>query len=256
MELIRLRTKIFTPNFDLFSGIIEALSKNKQQLSEKDILIVNSKIVAVSQDRVVNLDSLPLPTKKTAKKSHYGMGTEEPCFVALVQKEADIVVPGHMLLTVKNGIFTPAAGIDRSNTPEGSVVLWPKDPWKVSFELCKKLRSHFKLKNVGVVIVDSTCQPLRAGTSGVALAWAGFKGVEDVRGKKDLYGKKLTVTRKALADNLACAAQILMGEANEKSPLVIARKVPAQFTATKPSKTAGSVSLKDCLYSGLYKNVQ
>ncbi len=256
MELIRLQTKIFAPKFDLFSGVIEAILKNKKQLSEKDILIVNSKIVAVSQGRVVSLATLPLPAKKTKAKSHYGIGTEDPRFVALVQQEADTVVPGHMLLTIKNGIFTPAAGIDRSNTPDGSVVLWPKDPWHVAFTLAKKLRAHFKLKNIGVVLVDSTCQPLRAGTSGVALAWAGFKGVEDVRGKKDIYKKPLTVTRKAVADNLACAAQLLMGEADEKSPLVIVRDVPAQFTTAKPSKTDGSVSMKDCLYSGLYKNVQ
>ncbi len=253
MELIRLHTKVFTPNFDLFSGILEALLKNKQMLREKDILIVNSKIVAVSQGRVRELDGIASPVKEI-RKTHYGKGIEDPRFVELVMNEADTVIPGPMLLTIKNGIFTPAAGIDRSNSPQNTVVLWPNEPWNVAWELFTKLKKHFKLKNLGVVIVDSTCQPLRAGTSGVALSWAGFEGVEDARGQKDIYKKPLTVTKKAVADNLACAAQILMGEAAEKVPLVVVKNSPVKFSQKKPKKNEGTIKPDACLYAQLYTN--
>lgn len=267
MELIRLQTKIFKPNFDLFEGILEALTRNKHTLHEKDVLIVNSKIVAVSQGRVRVLNTIEKNKKvpadfrtnvspvKEMRKSHYGKGAEDPRFVQLVMQEADVVVPGSMLLTIKNGIFTPAAGIDRSNSPDGTVVLWPHEPWAVAWQLNKKLRTHFKLKNCGIVIIDSTCQPLRAGTSGVALSWAGFEGVEDARGVKDIYGKPLTVTKKAVADNLASAAQILMGEAAEKVPLVLARNIPVKFSQKKPRKNAGSINPDACLYTQLYTNL-
>ncbi len=263
MELIRLRTKIFKPNFDLFEGILEAITRNKQTLKEKDILVVNSKIVAVSQGRVRELESKrnrELENKgntksKIPQKSHYGTGTEDPRFTNLVMQEADTVIPGSMLLTIKNGIFTPAAGIDRSNSPQGTVVLWPDSPWETAWELRAQLKAHYELKKLGVIIVDSTCQPLRSGTSGVALSWAGFEGVEDARGVKDIYGKPLTVTKKAVADNLACAAQLLMGEAAEKVPLVLARNVPTQFSQKKPKKNAGTIKPDACLYAQLYTNL-
>lgn len=253
MELIRLRTKIFGQNFDLVRAVIDALSENKELLKNKDILIVNSKIVAVSQGRVVKLASVK-PSK--IKKSHYGKGIEDARFVALVKQEADIMISGEMLLTIKNGIFTPAGGVDTSNTPQGTAVLWPEDAWKIASKLHKALKKEQKLAHLGIIITDSTCLPLRAGTSGVALAWAGFEGVEDVRGKKDIYGKELTVTRKAVADNLACAAQLLMGEADEKIPLVIARNAPITFTNRPIKSGSGSVSFKDCLYSELYKELK
>lgn len=266
MEFIRLRTKVFKPNFNLLDGIVEALKRNKQKIREKDVLIVNSKIVALSQGRIVELSNIPIDDsekssltnqkiqQKIPLKSHYGIGTEDPRFVSLVMKEADTVITGSMLLTIKNGIFTPAAGIDRSNSPFGTVTLWPNEPWEVAWNLYKKIKKHFSLKNIGIVIVDSTCQPLRAGTSGVALSWAGFEGVEDVRGKKDIYRNPLTVTKKAVADNLACSAQILMGEANEKIPLVLARNAPLKFSQKIPDPTKATIKPDACLYSQLYTN--
>jgi F420-0:gamma-glutamyl ligase len=89
-----------------------------------------------------------------------------------------------------------------------------------------------------VIITDSTCRPLRWGVTNIALSWAGFAGIVDERGKKDLYGNPLKVTQRATADALAAAAGVLTGEAAESTPFVLIRHAPVVFTkkTTQPKK--------------------
>jgi coenzyme F420-0:L-glutamate ligase len=137
-------------------------------------------------------------------------------------------IPG-FLLSISNGMIAPNAGIDKSNCPPGKVIVYPKD----SFKSANRLRRQFfdKLRiRTGIVISDSRLMPTRIGCTGIAIGVSGFEPVEDERGKKDLFGKKLTVTFKATADCLATTGVFLMGESNEAIPIVVIRGADVKIT--------------------------
>jgi coenzyme F420-0:L-glutamate ligase len=163
--------------------------------------------------------------KRLARK--YSLKQE---FAELILREADRVYGGveRAVLTLKNGVMAANAGIDNKNAPSDYAVLWPKDP-KAS---ARKVRARIKRrtgKDVAVMIIDSGLVPLRIGTTGLALAVAGFKPIRDDRGCKDLFGKSIMITRQAVADDLASAAHLLMGEATEKTPAVLIKDAPVDF---------------------------
>lgn len=228
------KSKIITPKENLFTVLEQCLKRG--DLKNGDILAVASKAIAVAQGRVVNI-----ATEKEYK--------------ALVELEADRLIGGKpVMLTLKNGIFTPWAGIDRSNTGKGSVVLWPRNPQKAAVEIRTWLKKTFKLTKAGVVIVDSFCAPLRRGVIGIALANSGFQGVNDLRGSKDLYGNTLKFTQEAVADSLATMANYVMGQGNGSTPFAIIRNAPVKFTDKTTSPRDMVMPPEDCLYGPLYKS--
>ena len=202
------------------------------RIHEGDILVITSKVVAVTQGRVITVNN-------------------QNEFDALVKRESNKLIGGKKVtLTLKNGIFTPWAGIDRSNTKKGTAVLWPKNPQKVATDVRAWLKKTYKLRKIGVIIVDSFCAPLRKGVIGIALAHSGFEGVRDKRGTKDLYGNSLKFTQEAIADSLATMANLAMGQGNEQTPFAIISGAPVQFTNKKPASLL--MPTKDCLYGELY----
>ena len=234
MLLIPLKIQLIQPYDDLIKVINKALQKKKERLTNGDILVIASKVVSYCEGRLVSAKN---------KKE----------FQHLIKKEADKVLQeGEMVITLKNRVLIPNAGIDNSNTPKDQVILWPKDPFKTAQAIRQKLIKEYKLKNLGILINDSHCQPLRLGTSGIAIGWAGFFGVEDVRGKKDLFGKKMTYTQIAIADNIASAANLLMGETNASIPFVIVRGLKIKWTNKKASAKDYFISPKECIYRSLY----
>lgn len=224
-----LKSPIITEGQDLFSVIVEAMKAVRP--SEGHILAITSKVVAVTQGRV-------------ARPANFNK---------LVQREADLVLGGSpVTLTLKNGIFTPWAGIDRSNTKPGTAVLWPAEPDRVAHQLQQQLRKKFRLKHFGVLIVDSFCAPLRRGVIGIALGHAGFEGVNDQRGKLDLYGNKLQFTQEAIADSLATMANLAMGQGSEQTPFALISGAPVKWLA-KPDSLL--MPAADCLYAPLYNQM-
>lgn len=200
------------------------------ELKEKDILCVASKIVAYEQERVKKLDGISLED--------------------IVRDEADEVLRGgKWALTVKDGIVTCNAGIDNSNVEKGSVVLWPQDVWKWVSNFRDTLRKKFGLTDLGVVVTDSRCTPRRLGVTGFALAWAGFEGVRDERGKRDLFGNNMSVTQRHLADSVADSATLVMGETNESVPFAIVRDAPVLFSDGLIDPKSVLISRDDDLFS-------
>lgn len=253
MEIYGIKSHILKPRFDLIESLSTVLAKNRKGLAEKDILVISSKILAIAQGRILDLKSIRVSKQaKVLRITRYGRGKEDPRITEIVLREADAVFPGSMLLTLKDSVLIPLAGIDLSNAEKGKAILWPENPWQTARIVWKKLKKRFHLKKIGVVISDSHCQPLRWGVTGLALAWAGFLGIEDARGQKDIYGKPLRVTKKAVADNLASAALVLMGEGGEKIPFVLIRNAPVKFTNRTQSKKEIFIKPKDCLFNGIY----
>ncbi len=236
MNLFALKTLLFQEKDDLFSFFIEALQEN-YKLKDRSVVIIASKIVALSQSRVVfaEKDEIEQIVRKEAQK--YWRTNVSGFFLAL-----------------KDDILIANAGADFSNTPEGKMILWPENPQRVAEEFRTKLQTEFGHKELGVLIMDSRCTPLRAGVSGVALAWSGFEGVVSEIGKEDLHGKPLEVTKNAVADNLASASQLLIGSGAESTPFVICEDAPVAWTDALQRPSDAVISFQEDLFAPLWNS--
>lgn len=212
MIIKSIKTDIFQEGGDLFSFIARYIPK----LAEQSVIVITSKIVALAQGRTVN------PRKIS--------------WDDLIARESQWAVPTkYCYLTLKEGMIAPNAGIDKSNAA-GKWILWPRDSYGAAEDLRKRLRRYYKIKKMGVLITDSRVLPLRKGITGVALGYAGFKGLRSYIGKSDIFGRKLKMSRTNVADGLAAAAVLLMGEAAEQTPLAVIKDAPAEFAAKQNKK--------------------
>lgn len=221
LRLLPVRVEQKSGPFNLFDTIKNALRQNGVELREGDVIVVSSKFISMSQGRLVKLDGIVYGERAKKLARRYSI---PPQLVELIMREAERVIGGvpRFMLTYKHSALTPNAGIDGSNVQDGFVVLPPEDPYEVAEVLRLKFLVDFGTR-VGVLISDSGLMPGRRGTVGVAVGASGIEPVKDERGKKDLFGKPLTVTVRAIADELCSSAQLLMGEANESIPIVVAR---------------------------------
>ncbi len=198
---------------DIVNFVVESLKNCEKSFDlEGSVIVISSKIVSILEGNLVNLDEIS--------------------FENLVEREADRIISetNGCFLTVKNGIYIPNAGVDLSNTPENTAITWPTDPFGTAEILKEHLKEKFSLENIGVIISDSFVAPGRKGVTGVALGHSGFEGVEDERERLDLFGRKLKITQKATADNLVSSALLMMGEADECTPIAVIEKAPVKFT--------------------------
>lgn len=258
MQLIPLKSPLIQAKDDLFKIILTLLKAKDIKPQEQDVFIISSKVVALSENQIVKLDKVEVSEKAQNLPSARYVQTatkNEAAFKQLILDEADSFLDGeNVYLTLKDNILIPNSGIDLSNVPKGSAILWPKDSFQSAQLLKEKLQLEFKLKECGVVIIDSHCQPMRAGVVGIALGWSGIEGVEDERGKKDLYGKELQVTQKNTADQLASAASLLMGEGGESIPFVLVQNAPIKFSNQEFNQSKYAFDLKDDLFAGIYND--
>lgn len=201
-----IKTRVFQEGGDLFDFITNYFKK----LPEKSVVVVTSKIVALAEKRTAVAENVQAKEK-------------------LVLKESELAIPTkYVWLTIKDGMVMASAGIDESNA-NGKFILLPKDSFKTACFLRKKLQQKYNVKYLGVLITDSRTIPLRTGVTGVALGYAGFRGIKDYRGAPDIFGRKFQFSRTNIADSLATSAVFVMGEGNEQQPLAIIEKAPIKF---------------------------
>ena len=231
MNIQPIRTRVFTESEDLVQFIVQHVPV----LKNGSVLAVTSKIVAFAEGSVVRA------TSSRAKEAIIRAESEW-------QRQAK-----HGKLTLKDGLLMWNAGVDESNA-KGNIVLLPKDSFKVAEQLRRKLTKLYKVKLMGVVITDSRVMPLRAGVVGIALGYAGFKGLRDYRGKKDIFGRKLKFTQTDIADSLATAAVLVMGEGKEQCPLCVIEDAPVEFSA-KVNRKELVVAPKDDMYRPLFAKI-
>jgi dihydrofolate synthase / folylpolyglutamate synthase len=201
--------------------LLAVLDKSLEDLPENSVLAVTSKIVSMCQGRVVPSDTVDRDK--------------------LVTQEADMYLPRRFSnynfeLTITKKTLIMSAGIDESNAA-GNYVLWPDDPQKSANQIRKYLKDKFSLKNFGVVITDSSCTPLRWGTTGIAIAYSGFNPNNSYIGQPDLFGRKLKVSKSNVAGGLAGAGVVCMGEGSEQTPMALITDVPfVKFRDGDPTK--------------------
>ncbi len=204
MIVTPIRTRIFAEGEDLAAFIAEHIP----QLADGSILAIASKVVALAEGR----------TAPSLEKQQ------------LIESESSWtkqILP-KWWLTVRQGIAIVNAGIDESNS-DGRLVLLPADCFASAERLRRALMQQFDISNLGIVITDSRVAPLRAGVTGVALGYAGVRGVRDYRGTPDIFGKTMEVTQTNVADSLATAATLVTGEGSEQQPLAIITDAPVEF---------------------------
>lgn len=249
MELFAVRMPIVNVGDDLAMLILECLSSQSLRLRNNDVLAITSKILSYSEGRVAESGKVKASKEAIQLAKKYSLAPE---FAELILREADRIYGGveKAVLTLKNGFMTPNAGIDNKNTPDDYAALWPSDPEKS----VKKIRDDIKMatgKSVAVLIVDSGLVPLRKGTNGLALAVAGFKPVRDNIGRRDLFGKRIMITRQAVADDVASAAHLLMGEATEQIPVVLIRDAPVEFDDDVHGASDMMMPFEQCIFMSI-----
>jgi len=207
MQFIPVKTRpLLPPQDDIYPVLDEYLPK----LKEGDVVVISSKVLGIHQGRCV-----PIVDDTKEEKER------------LVKKEADVVfdrtkMPHHYMLTIKNGIFVGAAGIDKSNG-NGYYVFWPDKPHELCKAICRYLKKKHRLKKLAVITVDSTSMPMRLGTIGATVGFFGLQPLKDYRGRPDIFGRKLQVTRANIVDAISIMANLVMGEADEQTPFVVGR---------------------------------
>ena len=223
LNLIALKKfPLIEPGDHLDEIILKSISDNNLQLEDGDILIIAQKIISKAENRYINLDDV-IPSQ-----SAIDLGEElnrNPAFIQLILNESKSIISTekNVIIVEHNlGFIHINAGIDRSNIPqdENLVLLLPVDP-SSSAETIQSFISKSLNINISVVITDSMSRPYRSGVTNFALASANIQSLIDLKGESDIYGNTLKSTEIAIADELAAAAGLLMGQGDELKPVIL-----------------------------------
>ena len=220
MQISAIKTCVVKPNDDLEVF----LSTHISQLTERSILSVTSKVVALCEGRVV-----PKISGEREEKHQ------------LVRQEAEKYLDPNgsrynLMLTIKSGVLAVNAGVDESNVDADHYVLLPENCFLSAEKIWMWGRQKFKLQEFGVIITDSRTIPLKWGVLGTALGYCGFVGLRSEIGKPDLYGRPMHMTQVNHAEALAVASVYIGGETAEAQPLVVITNIPQiEFSPTPPT---------------------
>jgi len=196
---------------------IAALIESLFNIQAGDILCLASTVVAKSEGRLRTLESYR-PSER-AERIARQVGKDSRFVQAVLDESADVLLEKPFLLTkTRFGHIGVNAGIDQSNVGGGRILLLPEDPSRSAEKLRRSLN-----KDCAVIITDTCGRPFRCGVTGVAIGWAGISALQDWRGKRDMHGKVLEITLEAVVDEIASAANLLMGEAGDGTPAIVFR---------------------------------
>jgi coenzyme F420-0:L-glutamate ligase/coenzyme F420-1:gamma-L-glutamate ligase len=211
--------------------VVSALVENGIEIQDNDILVFAQKIVSKAEGRAMNLVTVT-PSPRAIELAQ--QTEKDPRLVELILCESNEVLRtrlGTIIVEHKLGFVCANAGIDHSNVAgvgnesEEWVLLLPKDPDRSAEQIRSDIQAKTK-KRIGVLIIDSHGRAWRNGTVGVAIGIAGMPGLEDLRGRPDLFDFTLRITQVGAADELAAAASLVMGQAAEGTPVVHVRGFP------------------------------
>jgi coenzyme F420-0:L-glutamate ligase/coenzyme F420-1:gamma-L-glutamate ligase len=222
---------LVSPGEDLPVLIAETLTKNDMALQDGDVLVIAQKIVSKAENRLVKLTKV----KPSETAMDYARITgKNPCLIELILSESQEVLrvrKNVIIVQHRLGFISANAGIDHSNVsgPWGEakdwVLLLPENPDGSAQHIRAKLEALYGC-HIGVLIIDSHGRAWRLGTIGMTIGLSGLPGLVDLRGEPDLFDYRLRVTQVAASDELAAGASLVMGQAREGTPVVLARGFP------------------------------
>lgn len=226
------------PGDDLAQIIRQAVERNGLSLEDGDVLVLAQKIVSKAENRWVDIRRVT-PSEEARRLA--AETRKDPRLVEVILRESRQVLrtrPGTIIVEHRLGFICASAGVDHSNAhphpaePVGAgamgenwVLLLPENPDGSAETLRLRLESASG-KRLGVLIIDSHGRAWRLGTVGITIGLSGLPGVEDLRGREDLFGYRLQITEVGVADELAAAASLMMGQAAEGTPVVHVRGFP------------------------------
>ena len=206
------------------TGLI--LSSSKSSINDGDIIVISQKVISKQESRIVNLNMVIPSELATGIASEYD---KDPRLVQLILNESREVIryrKGVIVVENNLGLIHANAGIDRSNLESDNenprVLLLPVDPDKSATEIKMEVLKQTEIK-IGVIINDSSGRAWRNGIVGIAIGSSGAKVLSDLRGETDLFGNTLEVTEVGIADEIASAASLLMGQGKEGLPVVLVK---------------------------------
>lgn len=218
MTITSIKThKITTKDTD----ILRILDQYVSSFPEKSVLVIASKIVAITQGRVVSV---------TAEEK-----------ATLIKKECDYYLPPeenayNLFLTITNNHLSYSAGMDESNVG-GGVVLFPENPQAEANRIRSYLCKRFGIQYAGVIITDMSAVPLQRGIIAGPVAYSGFNPLKDLINTPDIFGRPFNHTKQGILQGLAAAAGVVMGEGTEQTPLAVISDVPfVSFQKRNPTQ--------------------
>ncbi len=201
--------------------VVETAKKNGVAIEDGDVLAIAQKIFSKAENRVVCLRDV-VPSKKA--KEIADITKKSPKLTELVLKETKRILKASrdiLLVEDKRGLVCINAGIDKSNVEgRSNFALLPEDP-DASAQKCRNQIKELTGKDVAVIVCDTYSRPFRRGQVNFAIGLAGLSPFREYRGKKDLFGQTLKVKNTAVADEIATAAELLMGQATEATPVIV-----------------------------------
>jgi len=224
----------------------------RTKLKDDDIVVFASTIVSKAEGRRYLLDRIE-PTPQAEELAV--LNKEDPKFIQFVLDNSTRVLIKHPLLvqTVYGNICINA-GIDRSNTESGYILLLPEDSDRSARQIRDRIY-ELSGKTVAVIITDTNGRSFRDGQIGVAVGCAGIAALHDRRGDVDLFGHELKITIQAITDEVAACANMLMGEANEGTPIAVIRGYP-HLTDDKGIKVSFRTGDTDLVKQALIEKIE
>jgi coenzyme F420-0:L-glutamate ligase/coenzyme F420-1:gamma-L-glutamate ligase len=216
---------------DLVTIIEAGLERAGLTLERGDVIVLAQKIVSKAEGRMVDLVTVN-PSEQAQRWAEET--SKDPRLLDLILRESSQVLrtrPGLIIVEHRLGFVCANAGIDRSNVANHEnttgewVLLLPEAPDETAENIRQALEQKYDAR-IGVLIIDSHGRAWRMGTAGVVIGVAGFPALVDLRGEPDLFGNLLQVTQVGLADEMASAASLLMGQADEARPIIHVRGLP------------------------------
>lgn len=201
-------------------NLYDLLDATLPELKEGSVVVIAAKIVSLCKGRTIPINEIDKDQ--------------------LIQQESQLFVPRehsqyHSSFTITRNFLIPGAGIDESNAND-NYILWPKDPQASANTLRKHLSEKYDLTRIGVVISDSTSRMMQRGTTGIALAHSGFIALKDYVGTKDIFDREMQFQKSNIANGLAAAAVLLMGEGAEQTPIALIEDLAfVDFVAGDPT---------------------
>jgi coenzyme F420-0:L-glutamate ligase / coenzyme F420-1:gamma-L-glutamate ligase len=226
---------LVAPGDALAPLIAAALEASAIAVQDDDVIVVAQKIVSKSEGRLVHLADVEPGGRALQLARELD---KDPRMVQLVLDESTEIVrlgQGVLIVEHRQGFVMANAGIDQSNVPPGYALLLPEDVQRSTAALAEGLCAVLSAR-VAVIVSDSVGRAWRNGTMGQALGVAGLPGVVDLRGDTDMYGRELRVSEIALADCIAAAASLVMGESGERRPVALVRGLEALAAGSTPER--------------------
>jgi len=225
MEIIPLeKMPLIEEGDDIGKLILDSAEEQGIEIEDEDVVVVAQTIISKAEGRVLNLENIE-PGKEAINLSKKINQNPKIVEVILEETSEKIKVGESLIVETKHGFICANAGVDTSNVKEGKVTVLPKNPDKSAKRIKRKIEKKTQ-SEISVIISDSQGRPFRIGALGFTIGLAGIKPINDLRGKQDVYDKRLENTKTAPPDALAAAATLEMGEKDEKIPSVLIKDAP------------------------------